>query len=176
MRLLTSESSSISRCIHGNLRWLYPGQDQPAMPPHLHPRSRATSALFTGTLLASFVVVGLPHIFPCPVPRKGFADSGVVMVDGQPRARRKRRKDENSTQGSDSRDTIDVRGENAIEEQRAISSFAEEERAMQELTRECPVPKPGGFIGELLGFTGSKKGNSESQSAKDITNYREGSR
>ena len=42
-----------------------------AMPPALHPRSAATTSLFTGTLLVSFAVVALPHLFPCPflIPR-----------------------------------------------------------------------------------------------------------
>ncbi|KPI39090.1 uncharacterized protein AB675_4511 [Cyphellophora attinorum] len=45
------------------------------MPSHLHPRSTATSTLFAGTLLASFVVISIPHIFPCPRPRTQYMDA-----------------------------------------------------------------------------------------------------
>ncbi|KAJ5587349.1 uncharacterized protein N7459_003114 [Penicillium hispanicum] len=66
------------------------------MPPHLHPRSRSTTGLFAGTLLASLLVVGMPHVFPCPAPRRTFADSEMtITADGQqvPRIRRRRQKD-----------------------------------------------------------------------------------
>src|SRR5947209_12176155 len=63
------------------------------MPPHLHPRSTATSTLFAGTLLASFTVVAIPHLFPCPRPRRAYADAERHLdSEGGPVVRRKRRK------------------------------------------------------------------------------------
>ena len=50
------------------------------MPSHLHPRSSATTTLFASTLAASFIIVGIPHIFPCPAPRRAFSDSSVRSI------------------------------------------------------------------------------------------------
>src|ERR1700761_7663650 len=71
------------------------------MPPHLHPRSTATSTLFAGTLLASFIVVGIPHVFPCPRPRTGYAaDTGQIQFDedGKPIRRKAQGKETGATQ------------------------------------------------------------------------------
>ena len=35
----------------------------------------------------------------------------------------------------------------------------EEAEEMRKRGRECPVPKPGGWVGEWLGFAGEKKGS-----------------
>lgn len=137
------------------------------MPPHLHPRSRSTTGLFAGTLLASLLVVGMPHLFPCPAPRRTLADSEMmVTADGQqvPRIRRRRRKDIES-------DTDGPRPENptpsgAVDDD--VSTFFEMEEEAQKLTRvtrECPVPKPKGFLGELLGFRNAQ-GNGQAQSTQ----------
>ncbi|KAJ5952183.1 uncharacterized protein N7479_010596 [Penicillium vulpinum] len=122
------------------------------MPPHLHPRSRSTTGLFAGTLLASLLVVGMPHVFPCPSPRRTFADSEMSMTaDGQPapRVRRRRRKDlEAVPEGSQPGQATPV-----VDEE--VSTFLQMEKEAEELShinRECPVPKPKGVIGELLGF------------------------
>uniref|UniRef100_A0A1Y1LA54 Uncharacterized protein n=1 Tax=Photinus pyralis TaxID=7054 RepID=A0A1Y1LA54_PHOPY len=107
------------------------------MPPHLHPRSRMTSSLFATTLVASFFVVALPHLLPCPVPRTKYAD-GEVVVDENGRRRRWRRRD-----AAESRDGI-VQFNQITEDD--CDSTPERTR------RECPVPKPGGLLGEWLGF------------------------
>ncbi|RCI09813.1 hypothetical protein L249_4178 [Ophiocordyceps polyrhachis-furcata BCC 54312] len=91
-------SSNFVRCfIFINTNSNAPPSDQlrknattPAMPPHLHPRSRMTSSLFASTLVASFFVVALPHVLPCPVPRTKYAD-GEIMVDEQGRRKRWRK-------------------------------------------------------------------------------------
>ncbi|TQN68470.1 hypothetical protein CSHISOI_06969 [Colletotrichum shisoi] len=115
------------------------------MPPHpLHPRSRMTSTLFATTVVASFFVVGMPHLLPCPAPRVTYADGEIVVGEDGRRRRRKRRETApeiengivNFSQASDE-DTIRTR----------------EER----LKRECPVPRPGGILGEWLGFRGPSK-------------------
>ncbi|KAL7628920.1 hypothetical protein AAE478_000436 [Parahypoxylon ruwenzoriense] len=122
------------------------------MPPHLHPRSRMTSSLFATTVAASFFVVALPHILPCPAPRVAYADS-EVSADGT--RRRRRRKPEPAAV----KDGI-VQFESTSEDfERAAArtgdvAAAAAARPVRE--RECPVPKPGGVIGELIGFNKSK--------------------
>ncbi|KAE8348678.1 hypothetical protein BDV28DRAFT_142976 [Aspergillus coremiiformis] len=129
------------------------------MPPHLHPRSRSTSSLFAATLLASLFVVGLPHLFPCPAPRRTLADSEmIVTADGQqvPRVRRRKRKDVEMTcpEGN----TLSQTQQSSDE----VSTFLQLEEEAEQLAkagRECPVPKPGGVLGQLLGFSNDKDVN-----------------
>ena len=97
-----------------------------------------TSSLFATTVVASFFVVALPHALPCPVPRARFAD-GEIMVDENGRRRRWRRKDSSP----EVKDGIVTFNDIAAEDI---------ERAEQRTKRECPVPKPGGMLGEWLGF------------------------
>jgi cytochrome c oxidase assembly factor 2 len=117
----------------------------PTMPPHLHPRSRFTSSLFATTLFASFFVVALPHVLPCPAPRLAYADG--EMPDGTPQRRRRRRKcvGNDGEQSDSSRECQSV--ENGRDENMALSRAP-----MPMPKRECPVPKPGGLVGEILGF------------------------
>jgi cytochrome c oxidase assembly factor 2 len=105
------------------------------MPPHLHPRSRMTSSLFATTLVASFFVVAMPHILPCPVPTKKFAD-GDVVVDENGRRRVWRQR------------------EGGPEVKDGLVQFHDDADAEYgtRRARECPVPKPGGMLGEWLGF------------------------
>jgi len=108
------------------------------MPPHLHPRSRTTTSLFTTTLLFSFLVVATPHFLPCPVDPRTLADS-------DPRRRRRVATQEDA--------------DGLSEERRKLES--EEWRAP---SRECPVPKPGGLIGTVLGIRkveGEEKGRGQ---------------
>ncbi len=108
----------------------------------MHPRSRLTSSLFATTLFASFFVVALPHALPCPAPRVAYAD------DGTPQKRRRRRKcpvDETGHAGV-------LKEVSATEE---CSSDDVEDIDLRRGKRECPVPKPGGLVGEILGFGGS---------------------
>lgn len=106
------------------------------MPPHLHPRSRLTSSLFATTLFASFFVVALPHVLPCPAPRVVYAD------DGTPQNGKRRRRRKCSDVGEK---------ENIVEE----SGDEVEACGIRDSKRECPVPKPGGIVGEMLGFKSS---------------------
>ena len=95
-----------------------------------------TSSLFASTVVACFFVVAMPHILPCPVPATKFAD-GDVVVDENGRRRRFRRR------------------ESPEEVKQGIVQFngpIESEDAIQRARRECPVPKPGGILGEWLGF------------------------
>ncbi|KAL6898255.1 hypothetical protein GGI43DRAFT_89371 [Trichoderma evansii] len=115
---------------------LTPG-DCPVMTPHLHPRSRMTSSIFATTLIASFFVVALPHLLPCPVPRTKYAD-GEIIVDENGRRKRWR-----------SREAIVAKDGLVQFNQTTDNDF---EQAEERAKRECPVPKPGGMLGEWLGF------------------------
>ncbi|KAK0637313.1 hypothetical protein B0T17DRAFT_481590 [Bombardia bombarda] len=114
-------------------------------PPHLHPRSRMTSTLFATTVVASFFVVALPHVLPCPAPRVSFADG--EMPDGATKRRRRRRPDNLETK------------DGIVQFQANI----DDDEAMK-LKRECPVPKPKGMLGELFGFTKDNTSDDQPQS------------
>ncbi|TVY40467.1 hypothetical protein LSUB1_G003293 [Lachnellula subtilissima] len=127
------------------------------MPPRLHPRSFLTSSLFATTLFASFFVVALPHILPCPAPRVAYADGEMQGgADGQPRKRRRRRKcvgEGEAGEGGKNKGVVEER-ERAEEEDGGLR----EGNSNSMSKRECPVPKPGGVVGTLLGF---RKGGGE---------------
>lgn len=110
---------------------------------HLHPRSRSTSTLFTTTLAISFLVVGAPHLLPCPVDRRQFADS-FEAPDGK-RYRRKRREVSEP--------------EPVIQEHLETATGASGGETVQDgrPKRECPVPKPGGLVGQLMGFKNEER-------------------
>ncbi|KAJ5312483.1 hypothetical protein PENANT_c027G03496 [Penicillium antarcticum] len=124
------------------------------MPPYLHPKSRSTMGLFAGTLLASLVVVGVPHVFPCPAPRRTFADSEMtITADGQqaPRIRRRRRK-EVEMDPETGRPGLPTPAGPVDEEVSTFLQMQEEAETLSHINRECPVPKPNGVLGQLLGF------------------------
>jgi cytochrome c oxidase assembly factor 2 len=93
------------------------------MPPHMHPRSRMTASLFTTTLMVSFLVVAAPHLIPCPVDPRTLADS----ADPTREARRRRRRPVADDDRQHLEDRLAPR-------------------------RECPIPKPGGLVGTVLGL------------------------
>ncbi|KAH9909102.1 hypothetical protein F4778DRAFT_213073 [Xylariomycetidae sp. FL2044] len=178
------------------------------MPPHLHPRSRTTSTLFATTVAASFLVVGLPHILPCPAPRVRYADSHSHVVtetltrpDGTTVTRRRRVKKKNNQDESSSSSSCcgaevqdgmaqfpatttvattasrggseseegeedETRGKKAVvvttTRSRRLTGDGttdDDDATAKTERRECPVPKPGGIVGELMGF--GKKGTSD---------------
>lgn len=156
------------------------------MPPHLHPRSTATSTLFAGTLLASFVVIGIPHVFPCPRPRTGYADTEMQFDDdGRPIRRRQMRpkagNDSTEHEGNyphqlrphqSGADHLQQQQQHLLqarstpahrtkglsqlkdisEEAALFQELQREAEALEKEARECPVPKPRGVLGRLLGF------------------------
>ncbi|OQD74801.1 hypothetical protein PENDEC_c009G05970 [Penicillium decumbens] len=128
------------------------------MPPHLHPRSRSTTGLFAGTLLASLLVVGMPHVFPCPAPRRTLADSEMMITaDGQqvPRIRRRRRQD--TELGADAPRPEHPTSSGVVDEEVATFLQMEEEaEKLAHIGHQCPVPKPKGVIGEWLGFRNAR--------------------
>ncbi|KAL5341561.1 hypothetical protein BJX70DRAFT_358287 [Aspergillus crustosus] len=124
------------------------------MPSYLHPKSRSTTGLFAGTLLASLMVVGIPHVFPCPAPRRTFADSEMIMTpDGQQVQilRRRRRKDGETPAREDA--VLAPTTSPADEEISTFLQLEEEAKRFATPGRECPVPKPTGVLGGLLGFS-----------------------
>ena len=94
-----------------------------------------TSSLFATTVAASFFVVALPHILPCPVPATKFAD-GDVVVDENGRRKVWRCRDRPEVKDGIAQFPSDV----------------DAEYDTKRTKRECPVPKPGGMLGEWLGF------------------------
>ncbi|KAK3318456.1 hypothetical protein B0H66DRAFT_532958 [Apodospora peruviana] len=112
-----------------------------------------TSTLFATTVAASFFVVALPHILPCPAPRVAFADS--EMSEGGIKRRRRRVRPANP----DPEPTKD----GIIQFQASSSSPVDEDgaEALTSSKRECPVPKPKGVLGDLLGFTSKEKSSND---------------
>ncbi|KAL5113416.1 hypothetical protein ACEQ8H_008713 [Pleosporales sp. CAS-2024a] len=108
------------------------------MPPHLHPRSRMTTSLFTTTLMVSFLVVAAPHLIPCPVDPRTHADSPDAT--GQTRRRRRR-----SVAAGDTCSGV------ASDPDGHKMPLLDDPLAPR---RECPVPKPGGLIARVLGLKG----------------------
>lgn len=108
------------------------------MPPHLHPRSLTTTSLFGTTLLVSFLVVGMPHIIPCPAPRIAFAEGEQISIseDGRGRRWRRRRKEDEGQEDS----TLEEESVRLLDQKKGSIKKA----------RECPVPKPMGIIGSML--------------------------
>lgn len=139
------------------------------MPPHLHPRSRSTTGLFAGTLLASLLVVGMPHVFPCPAPRRTFADSEMtITADGQqvPRMRRRRRKDIDPDSDA-ARPSLPTPSGAVDEEVTTFFQMEEEAEKMAHVSRECPVPRPKGVLGELLGFRNVRGSEQQTSTPSD---------
>ncbi|KAF9739367.1 hypothetical protein PMIN06_000933 [Paraphaeosphaeria minitans] len=127
------------------------------MPPHLHPRSRSTMSLFTTTLAVSFLVVATPHFLPCPVDPRALADSpDPDALSGQPRKRRRR----------------------ILKEETCNDIMSEERRKMKEAEectipkRECPVPKPGGLIGQVLGLSKTEEEEEQTSVTTEVQRAR----
>jgi hypothetical protein len=123
------------------------------MPPHLHPRSTATSTLFATTLLASFIVVGIPHVFPCPAPRRGYSDSPRQLrdADGNIIAANE------DAQSSKHSSTPQSKSSRSLQDEAELFKMLQKEaETVEKEARECPVPKPRGLVGRILGFEEQK--------------------
>ncbi|CAK7198532.1 hypothetical protein SEUCBS139899_001195 [Sporothrix eucalyptigena] len=135
-------------------------------PPHLHPRSRMTSSLFATTVFASFFVVVLPHVLPCPAPRVALADGHMaeVAADGTIQRRRRRRRPQDEVMAGPAPVPASSTPAQVERDADGMARFAmvagDSRRTVDESdsprrTAQCPVPKPGGIVGELLGFKSS---------------------
>jgi len=88
--------------------------------------------------MVSFLVVATPHLLPCPVDPRILADSADPdALSGEPRRRRRRKVPRDETHN------------NAMSEERRKANDADEWARPK---RECPLPKPGGLIGQVLGL------------------------
>ncbi|KAJ4990518.1 hypothetical protein SVAN01_03965 [Stagonosporopsis vannaccii] len=114
------------------------------MPPHMHPRSLTTASLFTTTLMVSFLVVAAPHLIPCPVDPRTLADSA------DPTRRRRRRRPAAEDDASDAAD--------ALSEQTRIEAHLNPKR-------ECPIPKPGGLVAQVLGMGMARRNHDQGEGA-----------
>ena len=96
----------------------------------------------------------MPHIIPCPAPRVKFADSELEVLEDGSRRRRRR-----TTEGADG-------GGVGIDEEKQMRLYvSEEEKAvMRKRAHECPVPKPPGAIGRVLGFKNEEDAAEQSRS------------
>ena len=94
--------------------------------------------------MVSFLVVAAPHLFPCPVDPRTLTDSADPT--GQNRKRRRRRSPEDETCN------------NVMSSERRRKQLIEEKLAAK---RECPVPKPGGLIGQVLGVQNEEEDKEE---------------
>jgi cytochrome c oxidase assembly factor 2 len=89
--------------------------------------------------MVSFLVVAAPHVLPCPVDPRTLADSPDPSGN---RRRRRRAVPEEDT-------CNDVMNEERMRKKQLEDKLAPK--------RECPVPKPGGLIGQVLGLKEEKR-------------------
>lgn len=95
----------------------------------------------------------MPHIIPCPAPRIKFADSDYeIMEDGRRRRRRR------TTEGP-----VDEDSGTEIVKEMPLHISEEEKAMMRKKAHECPVPKPPGIIGRVLGFKSEDSGEEQSR-------------
>lgn len=77
----------------------------------------------------------------------------AMTADGQPqRIRRRRRKAIEETDADTTTSTGPDGARDLAEEAAEFRHMEEEAKRLAKLNRECPIPKPGGVIGSILGF------------------------
>lgn len=117
-----------------------------AMPPHLHPRSRWTTSLFTTTLLVSFLVVGMPHLLPCPAGPRAYAEGEMQGDKPRSRSRRRQKGITSAKEGSGCPEVDDV-----DPARKSLAAEMLDEGGLGR-KRDCPMPRPSINLGGLLGF------------------------
>jgi len=102
------------------------------------------------------MVVGLPHILPCPAPRVAFADDEVMIGEDGRRMRRRRRciPTNSSAPLPPEKPATSTGLEKEEDSEDELVSIQELKEKM--MKRECPIPKPSGKVGEMLGFKPAK--------------------
>lgn len=115
-----------------------------------------TTSLFTTTLAISFLVVATPHLLPCPVDPRAHADSADPDALSGKRRRRRIPKDDNGNEL-----TLEERKKRIIESPE-----------WEVPKRECPVPKPGGLIGQVLGVNKQTEDVEELSVTKELAKVR----
>ncbi len=125
-------------------------------------------SLFSTTLAVSFLVVALPHVLPCPVPAQAYAD-GPNPIHDSSRPRRRKQKARVDDSKSTEREGFTLNGKGARRKAGEgdatyhVDSEASTGRdgGRERRKRECPVPKPGGLVGKVLGFDDSQREGSQ---------------
>jgi cytochrome c oxidase assembly factor 2 len=87
--------------------------------------------------------------------------------DGQSirRLRRKKKKDPDAGEEPSAMSGVSSNiSQGTDEEASTFLQMEEEAEKMAKIGRTCPVPKPGGIVGELLGFRNRDNGRREGQS------------
>lgn len=80
-------------------------------------------------------------MLPCPAPRQIYAD------DGTPLRKRRRRKVENCP----------------VKDVEMEEESGDETEMKKGTGRECPIPKPGGIVGSILGFKDTGADNARTE-------------
>lgn len=93
----------------------------------------------------------MPHILPCPAPRVVFADA-EISKEGRRRGIR--------------RTASGVEIEEAFEED--MQEAADDREMLTKRAHGCPVPKPSGVMGEVLGFAKAPKERRETHPRSQI--------
>ena len=110
------------------------------------------------TLAISFLVISLPHLFPCPVPGKQLADTAGRRTGEQRRTRVGQDPIDREVgmpgQALKTSRRRDLRDEDGSE---SIGSTSLDAGLDARSERECPVPKPGGWLGEVMGWNARKR-------------------
>lgn len=87
--------------------------------------------------------MGMPHIIPCPASRIAFAE-GEQNFSSEDGHRRRRRRSEDQ-------------GQEVGMSEEEIVKLQDQRKELIKRTRKCPVPKPMGIIGGVLGSGKGKK-------------------
>ena len=85
----------------------------------------------------------MPHLIPCPAPRTALAD---VEITADGRRIRRNKAVKNGRAAADDDDDASM----TPSEQAMIKAMGDGKG------RECPVPKPTGVLGRVLGFEDKK--------------------
>jgi cytochrome c oxidase assembly factor 2 len=92
-----------------------------------------------------------------------------IQIPASQRRRRRRRCVE--SEGEQQRDTLKGDSMTVVAEEESGCSYDGEESVLARMQgskprRECPVPKPGGLVGELLGFKPPSRSDGDEKGAK----------
>lgn len=87
----------------------------------------------------------------------------MATADGQQiqRIKRRRRKDAEMLDSEPAVPPYPTTTQSPDEEVSTFFQMEAEAEKLAHIRRECPVPKPGGFLGDILGFT--NRGNASQQ-------------
>lgn len=76
----------------------------------------------------------------------------IIGADGRRYRRRLAPKVQQTDPQTQTRDLKEIRQDSEVESQRMARESREDEEELRRKSRECPVPKPAGMVGRILGF------------------------